>query len=88
MNLSLKPELERFVAEKVKTGQCSDASDVVNGALPSLRDQEPFAPEQEARLKREALKGLEELDRGEVSDFDAASIIAQQRRRLKDRKGA
>ncbi len=48
MNVVLKPELERFVADRVKTGQYADASDIVNEALKVLMEQEEFTPEQEA----------------------------------------
>jgi Arc/MetJ-type ribon-helix-helix transcriptional regulator len=43
----LKPELVKFVAEKVKAGQFANASDVVNKALEVLREQEEFSPQQQ-----------------------------------------
>ena len=79
MKVLLKPEIKRFVTEKVKAGQCADASDLVNQALEVLRDQEQFTPKQEAYLRRQVKQGLDQLDRGEFSDFTAETIIAQER---------
>ena len=87
MNVSLKPDLEKFIAEKVKGGIYADASDMVNEALEVLRDQEEFAPEHEAYLRREVQRGIEQLDRGEHADFDAEKIIAEERRKLAGEKG-
>lgn len=79
MKVMLKPEIKRFVAEKVKAGQCADASDLVNQALEVLRDQEQFTPKLESYLRGEVKRGLEQLDQGECSDFTAETIIAQER---------
>ena len=79
MDLKLKPRLQEFVTEKLKTGQYSDASAVVNEALEMMMDCEQFTPEHEAYIRREVLRGVEEADRGEYADFDAKSIIAEQR---------
>ena len=62
MNVLIKPELEKFVAEKVTAGQYADASDVVNEALEVLKDQEQFTPEHETYLRKEVARGLEQLD--------------------------
>ncbi len=81
MNVQLKPELERFVAERVKTGQYADASDIVNEALEVLKEQEEFTPEHEATLRREVRRGIEQLDAGQSAVFDAEKIIAEERPR-------
>jgi len=85
MNVLLKPKLEEFIAEKVRAGQYTDASDVVNEALEVLWEQERFTPEHEAYLRQEVQRGLEQLDRGEYVDFTAATIIAEERRLVRDR---
>lgn len=82
MNVSLKPELERFVVEKVRAGQYADPSGIVNEALEVLKEQEEFTPEHETYLRREIVRGLEQLDRGEHAEFEAEKIIAQERQRL------
>ena len=82
MDVLLKPELEKFVAEKISADQFADARGVVNEALQVLREQEQFTPEHEAYLRREVRRGLDQLDRGEFADFDAERVIAEDRRRL------
>ncbi|HSZ54086.1 MAG TPA: type II toxin-antitoxin system ParD family antitoxin [Tepidisphaeraceae bacterium] len=87
MQITLKPEVARFVAKKVEDGQYADANDVVNAALEVLQEQEQLTPEHEAYLRRELAKGIEQLDRGEFSDFDAEKIIAEERARLEGNQG-
>lgn len=85
MNVLLRPELEKFVAEKVKAGQFADASDIVNEALKVLKEQEEFAPGEEDYLRREVRRGIEQLDQGQCSNFTAETIIAEERARLAQR---
>lgn len=65
------PQLQRFVAEEVRSGQYANPQEVVSEALLTLRDQEAepkageFTPEHEAYLRRKLQTGLEQLDRGE-----------------------
>jgi len=82
MNIVLKPELERFVNEKLQAGQHADPSAVVNEALELLQDQEQFTPEHEAYLRREIQRGMEQLQRGEYSDVTVDELIAEERRRM------
>jgi antitoxin ParD1/3/4 len=65
MNVSLTPELERFIAEQVESGRYRSASEVVREAVRLLQAQ---VEEREAKLEalRKAVEvGLAELDRGE-----------------------
>lgn len=82
MDVLLKPELEHFVSETVKTGRYADVNAVVNEALEVLMEQEQFTPEHEAYLRVEVRRGLEQLDRGERAQFTAEQIIAEERQRL------
>jgi putative addiction module CopG family antidote len=84
MNVLLKPELERFVAENVKAGRYADVNAVLNEALEVLMEQEQFTPEHEAYLRREVRRGLAQLDRGERATFNAEQIISEERRRQAD----
>jgi antitoxin ParD1/3/4 len=87
MDISLKPELAKFVAEKIRAGQFTDASDVVNEALEVLKEQEEFSPEHEAYLRRELQKGIDQLNQGQHADFDAEKIITEERKRIGGGKG-
>lgn len=81
MEVVLKPELERFINEKLEAGQYADASAVVNEALELFQDQEQFTLEHEAYLKREIRRGMEQLERGEYSDLTIDQVIAEERSR-------
>lgn len=70
MNVSLTPELERFIAEQVEAGRYRSASEVVRDAVRLLQAQL-----EERAVKLEALRkavevGLSELDRGEGLSAD------------------
>jgi Arc/MetJ-type ribon-helix-helix transcriptional regulator len=47
MIVQLKPDLEKYIAEKVRAGQNADASDIINEALELFREQEEFIPKYE-----------------------------------------
>lgn len=65
MNVSLTPELERFIAEQVESGRYRSASEVVRAAVRLLQWQlEERAAKLEA-LRKAVEVGLAELDRGE-----------------------
>jgi antitoxin ParD1/3/4 len=59
MNVSLTPELEGFVAEKVSSGQYSTASEVVREALRELQLRDQIRQQKLEALKREIQIGLE-----------------------------
>lgn len=60
MKLSLSPELERQIAERVATGRYASSSEVVVEALHLLFDTEIAR----ARLGADIQIGIDELDRG------------------------
>jgi antitoxin ParD1/3/4 len=64
MNVSLTPELEKVVQDKVKRGCYSSASEVVGDALRMLEQREIQLQELRARMD----KGLADLDRGDFVD--------------------
>jgi len=65
MNVSLSPELERFVAEKVESGLYQTASEVVRDGLRLLKQREEERSVRLQRLRNEIQTGLDQLDRGE-----------------------
>jgi antitoxin ParD1/3/4 len=86
MKITLDPKLERFVEEKVKSGQYASADAVVTSALSLLRDQETLTAEDVARLKREVAIGIEQLDRGESAPWDPEEIKAKGRKIFEARR--
>jgi antitoxin ParD1/3/4 len=63
MNVSLTPELEAFVAHKVRSGRYTSASEVVREALRLLEEQD--RARDLTALHQELDRRLEALDRGE-----------------------
>jgi antitoxin ParD1/3/4 len=72
MNVSLSPELELFVNEKVRAGQYQTADEVINSALSVLQQQETLSAEDIGELRKEIAIGIEQLERGESAPWDAA----------------
>jgi antitoxin ParD1/3/4 len=65
MNVSLTPELERFVAEKLRSGKYNSVSDVVSEALRLLEEQDRLRAAGLAEFNNEIRERLASLNRGE-----------------------
>ena len=68
MNVSLTPELEKFVDVKVASGRYTSASEVVREALRLLEEHDRSREAQIAAFNRELGRRLASLDRGERVD--------------------
>jgi antitoxin ParD1/3/4 len=64
MNISLTPELERLVDDKVKSGRYATASEVIREGLRLLEEQEQLKQQRLADVRRKIDRGLEQLDKG------------------------
>jgi antitoxin ParD1/3/4 len=71
MNISLTPQLEKLVNDRVKSGLYTSASEVVREAL-RLLDSRDRGMAQQLRTDVEA--GLRQLDAGQSRPFDADAI--------------
>jgi antitoxin ParD1/3/4 len=69
MNVSLTPELERVVNEKVESGMYQTASEVVREALRLLKERD----EARAHLRADVQAGFDQLARGEGRSYDKAT---------------
>ena len=65
MNVSLTPELEKFVSAKVQSGRYNSASEVVREALRLLEEHDEARATQLAEFNGELGRRLAVLDRGE-----------------------
>ena len=65
MNVSLTPELEKLVTQKVESGLYQSASEVVREGLRLLDDHDRLRELHFAETRKKIQTGLEELDRGE-----------------------
>jgi antitoxin ParD1/3/4 len=87
MNVSLTPELEKFVADKVASGRYTSASEVVREALRLLEEHERSRTAQLEEFNRELRKRIDSADRGEYVTAEASlrrikEKSAQRRKRI------
>ena len=81
MNVSLTPELDKFVASKVESGRYNSASEVVREALRLLEDHDKARGAQLAAFNHELGARLASLDRGEHVEPGAARGRLEQKSR-------
>lgn len=84
MNVSLTPELDKFVAGKVESGLYTSASEVVREALRLLEEHDRARAAQLAAFNRELGARIESLDRGEHVEPGAVwALLAKKSRERK-----
>lgn len=70
MNVSLTPEFEKLVHEKVSSGMYPTVSDVIKEGLRLLRDRD----QDFETLRRDIEAGFEAVRRGEYTEYDGGDI--------------
>jgi antitoxin ParD1/3/4 len=85
MNVSLTPELEKFVSAKVGSGRYNSASEVVREALRLLEEHDSARAAQLTQFNEEIGRRLASLDRGEIVD-PAEARARLQRKSVERRK--
>ena len=65
MNISLTPELERYVQYKVSSGMYTSASEVVRESLRLMHLQDDLQKKRISQLNQEIEAGLAQLDSGQ-----------------------
>lgn len=70
MNVSLTPELEAFVHEKVASGRYTSASEVVRESLRLLEEREWIRQRRVEELRAEIKKGIDDLEAGRVIELN------------------
>jgi antitoxin ParD1/3/4 len=84
MNVSLTPELEKFVNSKVLAGRYNSASEVVREALRLLEQHEQARSAQLAEFNKELGRRLASLDAG--AHLDPANARAAIQRKSQQRR--
>jgi antitoxin ParD1/3/4 len=74
MNVSLTPELVQFIESKVKSGRYNTASEVVRESLRLLEREDEFRRLKYEELKREVLKGADQINRGEFIELTTEDL--------------
>ncbi|MEH1854904.1 MAG: type II toxin-antitoxin system ParD family antitoxin [Nostoc sp.] len=75
MNISLTPELEQLVKDKVNSGRYHSVSEVMGEALRLLDERDRVQEKRLAELKAKIQVGIEELERGE--GIDGEEVFAE-----------
>jgi antitoxin ParD1/3/4 len=88
MNVSLTPELEKFVNAKVESGSYNSASEVVREALRLLEEHDAARAAQRAKFNEEIGRRLASLDRGEAVDPATARARLQRKSEQRRKPGA
>jgi antitoxin ParD1/3/4 len=86
MNISLTPELENMVNEKVQSGLYNSASEVMREALRLLKEQDDLKRLRLDELRREIMIGVEQIRRGEYSVYNSGRELAEEIIRDGERK--
>ncbi|MBD2517838.1 type II toxin-antitoxin system ParD family antitoxin [Nostoc sp. FACHB-973] len=83
MNVSLTPELEKWVQSKVESGMYTSASEVIREGLRLLKEQDALKAIRLGELRREIQQGI---DSGESTPLNMDEIIelAKQQRQEKE----
>jgi antitoxin ParD1/3/4 len=84
MNISLTPQLEKLVQDRVKSGRYTSASEVIREALRLLETHDRAIDQGLAQLRADVDAGLRQLDEGKSAPFDDEAVErAKQRGRAK-----
>ena len=78
MNVSLTPELESLVNEKVKSGNYNSASEVVREALRLLKEQDELKRIRRDELRREVMKGVTDIREGRFRTYESGDELANE----------
>ena len=79
MNVSLTPQLESYVKQKVASGLYNSVSEVMREALRLLEEHDALKDMKLAALRRDLQDGIDELDRGEGTPLNIDEIKAKAR---------
>jgi len=87
MNVSLTPELEKFVASEVETGLYQTASEVIRAGLRRLKQEKerlPTGSQSAEELDEALLRSIQRLDRGQ--GVDGAKVARRLLERTKEHR--
>ncbi len=82
MTVSLTPQLETYLKEKVEKGAYSSASEVVQEALQLLEERDMLREQKLDALRADLSQGIASLDAGKGRALDIEAIKSEGRKRL------
>ena len=84
MDITLQPELEQFIREKITSGQYQSANEAINAGLKLLMERELIYQGRFDQLRQEIMVGIEASQRGEV--VDSETVFNSIRQKLEQRR--
>jgi len=81
MNVSLTPELEELIAQKVQSGRYTTASEVIREALRLLEEHDELRQKRLEAIRRKIDEGLAQLDRGEGIPGDQVRALLRRNKK-------
>ena len=85
MNVSLTPELEKLVNDKVKSGRYNSASEVVREGLRLLQDQDELRRIRTDELRREIMLGVDQIRNGQYTEINTEQELVEFGERIIER---
>lgn len=82
MNVSLTPQLESYIKQKLEKGMYNSVSEVVREALRLLEERDALQAMKLEALRKDITEGLESLDSGKGRPLDVKGIKTKGRKRL------
>ena len=82
MNVSLTPQLEDYIKQKVAKGMYNSVSEVVREALRLMEERDALQAMKLETLRKDIHQGLELLDKGVGKPLDMKAIKTKGRKRL------
>lgn len=77
MNITLTPELENLIQKKIESGDYNSASEVIRDALKLLKEQDQLKELRREEIRREVMKGVEQIRNGEFVTYNSAEELAE-----------
>lgn len=77
MNISITPELQKFIEEQLKAGNYKSPDEIINTALIHLQAHVELAPDEIKELQAEIDLGLEDFERGDFVEWDPEALWSE-----------
>ena len=85
--VSLPLDAAQLVEQLAAQGQFPSVNDAISSAILLMKDRELLQRAKFESLQRDIMLGVEDIERGNISEFNAEDIIAEGRRILAKRQG-
>ena len=78
MNITLTPELENLINEKVKSGKYDSPGEVIREGLRLLKEQDELKRIRMEELRREVQKGIDDMREGRFTTYNSTEELADE----------